>query len=68
MTTSGAVAKVSSDPRSCSVQTSPGPPPVLIAFVDLTADQYATVLAAYSGNKPVTITGTPPAATKVESP
>lgn len=68
MTTSGAVTKVSSDPRSCVVQTSPGPPPVTVAFVDLTADQYATVLAAYSGNKPVTMTGTPPACTKAESP
>ena len=68
MTTSGAVTKVSSDPKSCIVQTSPGPPPVTVAFVDLTADQYATILAAYSGNKPVTVTGTPPSATKVESP
>ncbi len=65
-TYTGTVSKVTSD-KSCKIQTSAGPPPIEVSFLDLSADQYAIIVAAWGSGKSVTVTGTPPSATKVES-
>ena len=65
----GSVSKVASDPRSAVIHD-PTPPPAggnNLTYVDLTADQYAILVAAWGAGKNVTVTGTPPTATKVES-
>jgi hypothetical protein len=64
----GPVTKVSTDPRSARIHD-PLPPPngTDHNYVDLTADQYATCLAAWGAGKNVIVTGTAPTATKVES-
>lgn len=66
MATSGKVTKCVSKPtRGFTVQTSPGPPPVLVDFTGVDSDDYATALAAYTKGSDVDVSGTPPSCTGV---
>ncbi len=65
----GSVKKVGTDPRMVTIHDPTPPPPAGndVTFSDLTADQYNLCVAAWGAGKNVTVTGTPPVATKVES-
>lgn len=65
MTTTGKVTKLCSDPPGFTVQTDPGPPPVLVAFTPVTDRQLAVAAAAYGKGSDVEVEGTPGAVTRV---
>lgn len=67
MTTSGTVAKISTNPRSASIQKDP-PPAGPIAFSPLDDDQWAVLRDAQRDGASVTVTGSPPNATSVSRP
>lgn len=65
MTTGKVVKCVSKPARGFTVEVAPGPPAILIDFVLVDADDYATALAAYAKGGTVDVTGTPPNCTGV---
>jgi hypothetical protein len=66
--TTGKVVKVTSDPKGFLVHKDDPPPGGTdVAFVDVTADQFAVALAAYGKDSTVDVDGVPPNCTKIEA-
>lgn len=56
---------MTSKPKGCLVQPPGDPPPPPVAFTPLDSDDYAAILAAYTKNSDVEVTGDPPNCTGV---